>query len=441
MDQIYMRARMVLICIHDPRLDYGECVDWIKSKRPSPEPCLKLRRQLGQLLGLRYFSRVWVIQEVALAKTAVLIVNEASVLLSARVLKRLHSICQSQGRQIPGPLQPLSGLKGSLLNCLDATRHCSCTDPRDKVYAILSLVEPRFRKLISINYTKESYWVFSTVAVAAIVHYQNLDILSRVGPHTQPGTVSWIPEWRPLPPSKLLPFQQFEDQFQGSWRRDITLAIRDGRFDQLYDGFSDPKSTVQIRRGRGIDPYMAPRLQVRAHLLDFGVYTLPESAKFYRTILKNANKLNDEKYRWILRFFRKTFQNDIDQENKWTASRDCALGDVREEEVPDYNLPDLISFIQSGIRSERGACIFMGTYSVGFANGTSTYSYNVGDEQHGSLAYIHHVTAIDGAKTPFILRCVGKSEYEIVGECYLWAALDLEKGILLAKYRRVPRYD
>lgn len=34
--------------------------------------------------------------------------------------------------------------------------------------------------------------------------------------------------------------------------------------------------------------------------------------------------------------------------------------------------------------------------------------------------------AIDGAKAPFILRSVGENQYKIVGDCYLWAALELD---------------
>ncbi|KAF2682596.1 hypothetical protein K458DRAFT_250755, partial [Lentithecium fluviatile CBS 122367] len=69
MDLIYSRATGVLVSIHDPGESYSELLHWLRigflnHTITLVEPYV---RQLTTLLSTRYFRRVWVIQEVALA--------------------------------------------------------------------------------------------------------------------------------------------------------------------------------------------------------------------------------------------------------------------------------------------------------------------------------------------------------------------------------------
>lgn len=78
-------------------------------------------------------------------------------------------------------------------------RSCSSSDPKDRVFAILSLVEPAFRKLIPVDYSKDVEWINTAVFVAAIIHYQNLDVLSQiVSTCNASEPFSWVPDWTSL---------------------------------------------------------------------------------------------------------------------------------------------------------------------------------------------------------------------------------------------------
>jgi hypothetical protein len=91
-----------------------------------------------RLFHLRYFSRVWVIQEVALAKATFLIINDDSILLSATVLRRLWNYCLQRELNVPAALRWVPGDKQltDIVPWLGCAMECECADPRDRVYAV-----------------------------------------------------------------------------------------------------------------------------------------------------------------------------------------------------------------------------------------------------------------------------------------------------------------
>jgi hypothetical protein len=119
MDFIYSRARKICICIPNPSLpvywtehgrllrwpDYGRLIRWLRTGLPDTPEDVKetLFTDMQQLFSTRYFSRVWVVQEVALARVAYLIVNDEELLLTSTVLDRLSLLCaESRHFKLPG---------------------------------------------------------------------------------------------------------------------------------------------------------------------------------------------------------------------------------------------------------------------------------------------------------------------------------------------------
>ncbi|KAH6625905.1 heterokaryon incompatibility protein-domain-containing protein [Boeremia exigua] len=174
MDRIYKAARQVHACICDDDHSYSEAMMWIaggiRRRFSSVE-----RRQLLELFHRRYFSRVWVVQEIVLAKTIILNVNADQVMLTHDVLDFLRPKLE-----IPASLRTrlnptaFKHLREQLITSIKY----SCSDPRDHVYAILSLLDPEVRALIPVDYSLSMEQMYANVINAYIVTSQKLEILA-----------------------------------------------------------------------------------------------------------------------------------------------------------------------------------------------------------------------------------------------------------------------
>lgn len=140
------------------------------------------------------------------------------------------------------------------------------------------------------------------------------------------------------------------------------------------------------------------------------------------------------KYAWLVDYFRTSLQ-PLDTTTE--ADSSAFVVDLRDDATSSINLADLRAFgeIANKYLLQRRTHVFTTKYSVGFAGS----GFEDGDE----------IFAIDGVSVPFVLRRVeprrqgGEMQYEIVGECYLWAALHLDcwipgsrKGRWLNDYSR-----
>jgi hypothetical protein len=93
---------------------------------------------------------------------------------------------------------------------------------------------------------------------------------------------------------------------------------------------------------------------------------------------------------------------------------------------PSIEDTDLSEFIRICQTSRKGRPLFTSHFSVGFP-GISSMKRTV--QQGGEIVQQgDEIFAIDGARTPFILRKLDRvaEHYKIIDECYLWAALELD---------------
>ncbi len=101
-------------------------------------------------------------------------VNGDQARLTRRVLTSLNKLAT-----LPAPLQARWTRSGeqSLDKQLLLSFGCSCSDLRDHVYAILSLLHPDVRSLIPIDYSLTVEQVYTNVILACVEHYKSLDII------------------------------------------------------------------------------------------------------------------------------------------------------------------------------------------------------------------------------------------------------------------------
>ena len=167
------------------------------------------------MICLPYFSRSWILQEVVLARSVVFIWDDLQfpykyLILFEDWLNDNLSLSAKPGhlldfasahRLITLRFFPESKFKELIVQSTIRTQ----TDPRDRVYSILGLVESGPR--IQPNYQKTVLEVYRDATLQAINNQRDLEILCTVyhapeedmKPYDWP---SWVPRWieRPLPP-------------------------------------------------------------------------------------------------------------------------------------------------------------------------------------------------------------------------------------------------
>ena len=175
-------------------------------------------RPLLRLLRRPWFSRVWVVQEVALAKEAVVQLGNRTApwewfIRAARVYRDHMSCCAT----IITPFNDSEGVDEflALKNCLagilaldgEALRSISlhsalrlfydrqATDPRDKVYGLLGLLDHGSR-LVSADYAILAEDVYEEAAFKVIESSGDLSILTDIDEYVgDVPAASWAPDW------------------------------------------------------------------------------------------------------------------------------------------------------------------------------------------------------------------------------------------------------
>ncbi|KAF2825418.1 HET-domain-containing protein [Ophiobolus disseminans] len=84
---------------------------------------------------------------------------------------------------------------GSCLIYLARYRHRDASDPRDKVYAVLSIGDEEWTKLNPPDYSLPIAEVFTRAALADAYVMHRLDFLSWRGATLVPSLPSWVPDW------------------------------------------------------------------------------------------------------------------------------------------------------------------------------------------------------------------------------------------------------
>ncbi|KAK4443333.1 heterokaryon incompatibility protein-domain-containing protein [Podospora aff. communis PSN243] len=202
-----------------------------------------------RLFNLRWFHRVWVIQEVALARSARVLLGEYEISwevigLAASILRTnfntlLPTVSQKHTRKT------LVGFRTGVLNAyfmyrlsrsqshtermqpdfhqlLTLTRSFDCKDPRDRIYGLIGLPfstsDPEKSPLIIPDYSKSTAEVYLEIATKLIQDSQTLRLLSsiqRPSPRSRPdkhgpfdpNIPSWIPQWTFSETQSLIPFE------------------------------------------------------------------------------------------------------------------------------------------------------------------------------------------------------------------------------------------
>jgi hypothetical protein len=426
MARIYSGASQVLVYLGEEDLGFGSRTLWVDAERRQVA--------LRKLFAKRWVSRVWVIQEVALAQKLVMVTGNASCPMDANLMSRIRGRAKISGLQVPGPLawDPLvSAPTRDLLTMLHMTRNCSSTDPRDKIYGLLGLVGERLQSLIQVDYSQSLEEVMTRAAAAIIICREDLEILAYAALRTRPTVKSlptWVPDWAEYGGDVTLR-PQFQRSKIGPWRSLEKLMGSSSLAAQLSE--IDWGAVVDIPARWPANLLLKPSIEVRAHCLatisDTTKQGYEESfrwqdAQGFGLDLKalidgDAGPRDFEMRSWPTRFkwlfdpsYTRLSQSQVQQDNKSSAAGDPG-------NLHWVGLQQFCTELQTLGRNKR-------IFRAGYLPAITSHDFDVGDT----------VWAIDGCTVPLILRPdndgshrnAGHRSYTIVGDCYLFALSHME---------------
>ena len=363
-------------------------------------------RQLKALFERNYFGRVWVIQEVLFAKVAILRINQETVQFDQESLEYLHRWCDQRYITIPR-LHHWSSIwkrDGGIISCLCMSLECEASDPRDKVFAITSLLRSNIRDMIAINYRSDLQAVYADAIAACVSECGDLDVLgfAKLTPNTNIFTTSTFCEsnFKKFLAHRTLSKASVPSmtQMRHPWTSHIAIKHRTIR-DDIHSGYTTPEnsSAVEVLYDPIPSTQVLPRLRVRAHLIDISVGTTNGSIEqMLDKLHQDFEEIGASSWCWLLELFKSPSTNL--QSGPYNASGLRTLSLDLEHAKPQP--------------FDEKQVVFRTYYSVGFSGSF----IHPGDE----------IFAIDGVRHLFILRNVGTSVYRIVGTCYLWGGMKLD---------------
>ena len=174
-------------------------------------------KALQTFFNRAWFHRIWCVQEISMARDSVLMCGDVDVpwrlagitstwLEAQNITHDFHSPSLIKHVDTEKALTMYhradsDGLFDNLLEALSRHREFGATDPRDKVYAVLGLVNGDHSMIasVAIEYTKPVAEVYLDVAVAALDIYKDLFVLSFIQHPDEfianTGFPSWVPRW------------------------------------------------------------------------------------------------------------------------------------------------------------------------------------------------------------------------------------------------------
>ncbi|KAL8743657.1 MAG: hypothetical protein Q9190_004015 [Brigantiaea leucoxantha] len=197
---------------------------------------------LAKLLNREWFQRLWVVQEASLNPDTVVccgasqiawsVFTSLAVQLDAQAA--LYPFFMIEGQIAPGlhlagsliSVEPLADVRDLLTVTLRFSKQF-VTDPRDRIFAVLSLVnDPKSVSMVP-DYTQDTATIYSSFARKSIEKADALDILHYVEMDDTPMATrlpSWVPDWRVRPHARPFGTEQISREiFSASGTKSATF--------------------------------------------------------------------------------------------------------------------------------------------------------------------------------------------------------------------------
>lgn len=154
-------------------------------------------------MELSWFNRLWVLQEIALAKrnaivqcghnfVAFSLFRRAIIGLRRRVGAPEYLLDRVEGQGIFSYGLQYSGI----YDLIFIAREHSCSVPHDKIFGLLGFMGPKVRAMIQPSYRKSFEQAFKEVFLAYSISIGRLELLAHCCIDEDFHSPSWVPDWR-----------------------------------------------------------------------------------------------------------------------------------------------------------------------------------------------------------------------------------------------------
>ncbi|RYP14534.1 hypothetical protein DL765_006310 [Monosporascus sp. GIB2] len=421
-----------------------------------------------ELYKQSWFSRTWVIQEVALARDALVVWGECNISwewvglaaasirtnfgrLSANTRMHMnfnHSIPIVRQRRVPEGVvnayfiyrvcksqRLYAPLQFTFHHLLQLTRHFRCQDHRDRVFGLLGLpTSDGGSQGIIADYTKPVGEVYFQVACHILDCTGSIALLSSARFISSRNNISgvevpsWVPHWSEDAPSSISPMQRHPN-FAASTSRplrrcvsgDPRRLILSGIFvDEVLDGSSRYSALfwgdrqymdAGALKGEGIEEYLKRHPKCRDQL-EATALTMTGGKNWYGLPVEDvsahvsdyAQCLVSGSLLWTLAAIKPFPKADIKQ----------ASGLVERNPYRHVSYKELEDISRGGV-AERFLDAAAAAHSLRGMFTTRSRMVGIGsiDVRMGDSVFVAY-----GADAPFIIR-KGEEGYLLIGECYV----------------------
>lgn len=214
MGEIYRSATQVVIDLGLHTEDSTFAIEVLKTivhgAQYAYETHLRVYSAMDELYSRPWFSRGWVLQESFMAQKAIVLYGETTEpweLFRPIYIKHVRWPEDEMPPNVQVPKKPpyMLGIgnhssntytaEKDLLTLLYKTRHCSTTDPRDKLFAILPMITNASKLGLVADYSKSVAEVYTNVATFLLQHHGLKLLTCNQGTSNIADLPSWVPDW------------------------------------------------------------------------------------------------------------------------------------------------------------------------------------------------------------------------------------------------------
>ncbi|KAI0506061.1 HET-domain-containing protein [Xylaria bambusicola] len=357
---------------------------------------------IAQLCEVPYWTRLWIVQEVALAseKSIVKCGHEEIPLFSFR-----RAIITFYGRESKGLFLAVEEVhrtmhlskNATLFTVLEGQHRKRCTDARDKVFASINLLNPDIRKRIDVDYSKSTLDVYKQVFLLSLEQEKRLTQLMLASNCSVSGSLwpSWLPDWSLTPNDRLSTSSSLPSasSLSAAWAK----YTAPDRIDAAGVLFGRVSTTSQLLDANGV-----------LNILSFSKSLGPEDSQ--TSTYPNGEPLLDA---YLKTIFRGYLKENFPEQDFPTLS-----------EVIEVTKSSLHLDYSDQLLLARGFFARHTSYAPDRHLFTTCNGY-VGLSQ-GPVCPGDEVFIILGCDSPMLLRPHSNGQHEVVRSCYIHGAMDGE---------------